>query len=138
MTMLIKCGQKEIFVNANIIAKVVDNGEDGMQVFYMGNAQQERFTPQTFGDASFMPNFRRQLQADGSFIRLGSGPNYEYVNFSNVRRVVLEGGKETVYFPNDQQTYQGGLVYDAIVERVGKPGNGQQKKASPKLQPARV
>jgi hypothetical protein len=138
MTMFIKCGQKEIFVNVNIIAKVVDNGEDGMQVLYAANAQPERFTPQTFGDASFIPNFRRQLQADGSFTRLGSGPNYEYVNVNNVRRIVLEGGKATVYFPNDQQTYEGQLVYDAIVERVGKPGNGQQKKASPKLQPARV
>lgn len=118
--MLIKTGQKELFVNADLVTRVVNNGQQGLLIFYVGKAEPEPFEQHTFGDASFIPSFLRQLRDDHRFAGLGAGPHgpSEYVNFNHVRRVILEGGKATVYFPNGQTTYQG-RDHDTIALRIG-------------------
>jgi hypothetical protein len=118
--MLIKCMQKEIFINADLVTRVVNNGQDGLLIFYAGKAEPEPFDNHTSGDVAAVSYVVRQLREDNRFLGLGAGPHgpSEYVNFNHVRQVILEGEKATVYFLNEQKTYQG-RDYDALAYRVG-------------------
>src|ERR1700730_15802460 len=117
--MIVRGKRAEIFINADHIARVIDEGEDGVQVIYAGNPRPEGFNRTTFNDDGIIPDFLAQLGADSRFTPLGSGRNgpTEYVNFNNVIRVILEGQTATVQFPNEQRTYSG-RDYEQIARRV--------------------
>jgi hypothetical protein len=119
---MIVTGERAVFfINADQIARVIDEGEDGVQVIYVGNPRPEVFNRQTGMDEVFIQNFLSQVGEDSRFTplrRVPRGPT-EYVNFNNARKVILEGQTKTatVSFPNGEQTYEG-LDYDEISRRV--------------------
>ena len=117
--MIVKGKRVELFIDADHIARVVDDGEDGVSVFYWGNPHQDGFNRDTFHDDGIIPAFLAQLRKDDRFTPLGTGRSgpAEYVNFSNVRRVILQGGTAIVQFADEQRDYRG-QDYEAIAKRV--------------------
>jgi hypothetical protein len=113
---------KRIYINTDLIERVVDHGEDGLEVMYAGDPRPEWFTPETLGAASLVLSFRLNLRDDVRFAGLGAGPDgpTEYVNFNHVRLVILDGQKATVIFPSARKTYEGSDL-EGIVGRRKRP-----------------
>ncbi len=112
---------KRTYFNVSVMARIVDYGDDGLEVTYATGGS-ERLTPETLGDASLVLGLRRKLAQDAWFIALGAGAGpeggpREYVNFDAVRRATVDGKTVTVVFPSGQTESYTGRDYDAIMGR---------------------